>query len=345
MKEAGRRKTNLLPGFLGGTNKYKCLPGFEGGTPPYGKVEYLDDEPTGIVDQWQKDGSKMAQQMFGGATAPGYKSDFVYPYSHDMNDLGTGSRQYKDPLYKSPYAGNTSTVDGITFPTEGTSGTSGSGNGKAGSKKPGLFGKIKGTLSGLGGNMDFGNIVLLGNAMLTADQRTARAEGLRAPKSFVANPYEQDALQQLNKLHSDYYPVWAMNRELEGRGKSSIMQSGGLSAGQKMLGYMGLTNQTQQNNASALFEHQGRENALRSQAAKASLEAGNQSATRQQQAYQWDEDMLAKAHAAQENMLETSAYDRQNGLTQFFKNAWEKNQFDRTMNLYESQQKDDHAKT
>ena len=168
MKEAGRRKTNLLPGFLGGTNKYKCLPGFEGGT--------------------------------------------------------------------------------------------------------GFWG----TINQIGNSIDLGNITTLGSAFINAAQRDARAEGgLRAPKSFVANPYEQDALQQLNSLHSDYYPVWAQNRELEGRGKSSIMQSGGLSAGQKMLGYMGLTNQTQQNNASALFEHQGRENALRAQAAKASLEAGN----------------------------------------------------------------------
>lgn len=49
--------------------------------------------------------------------------------------------------------------------------------------------------------------------------------------------------------------------------------------------------------------------------------------------------MLARAHAAQENMLETSAYDRQNAWEQFFKNDWEKKQFDRTMNLYESNQK------
>lgn len=253
MKEAGRRKTNLLPGFLGGTNKYKCLPGFEGGTGFWGKA-------------W--------------------------------NTIGKG------------------------------------------------LGDVRDAVNQLGDNIDIGNVLTLGNAFLTAGQRDARAEGgLRAPKSFVANPYEQDALQQLNSLHSDYYPVWAQNREIEGRGKSSIMQSGGLSAGQKMLGYMGLTNQTQQNNASALFEHQGRENALRAQAARASLEAGNQSATRQQQAYQWDEDMLAKAHAARENMLETSAYDRQNALESFFANKFKKNQFDRTMNLYESQQKNDAAKT
>ena len=225
------------------------------------------------------------------------------------------------------------------------SGTGVTTNTDTDNKKPGFLSKLWGGIKGVGSGLDLGNIAQLANAYSIAAQRDARAEGLRAPKSFVANPYEQDALQQLNKLHSDYYPVWAMNRELEGRGKSSIAQSGGLAAGQKMLGYMGLTNQTQQNNMAALFEHQGRENALRAQAAKASLEAGNQSATRQQQAYQWDEDMLARAHAAQENMLETSAYDRQNGLTQFFKNAWEKNQFDRTMNLYESQQKDDRAKT
>jgi hypothetical protein len=55
--------------------------------------------------------------------------------------------------------------------------------------------------------------------------------------------------------------------------------------------------------------------------------------------------MSAKAHTARENMLETSAYDRQNALTQFFKNLWENNQFNRTMALYQSQQKNDEEKT
>jgi len=38
-----------------------------------------------------------------------------------------------------------------------------------------------------------------------------------------------------------------------------------------MLGAMGLANLTQQNMQQALFEHQGRENALRAQAANAAL--------------------------------------------------------------------------
>ena len=213
---------------------------------------------------------------------------------------------------------------------------------------PGYIGgtsKLWNTVKSIGSDLDLGNLAALGNAYISAAQRDARAEGgLRAPKSFVANQYEQDALQQLNSLHSDYYPVWAQNRELEARGKSSIAQSGGLSAGQKMLGYMGLANNTQQNNATALFNSQERQNALRAQAANAALQAGQNTATRQQQAYQWDEDMLAKAHAARENMLETSAYDRQNALTQFVANMFKRNQFNKVMDLYRDQQHYDKSK-
>ena len=208
---------------------------------------------------------------------------------------------------------------------------------------PGYIGgtsKLWNTVKSIGSDLDLGNLAALGNAYISAAQRDARAEGgLRAPKSFVANQYEQDALQQLNSLHSDYYPVWAQNRELEARGKSSIAQSGGLSAGQKMLGYMGLANNTQQNNATALFNSQERQNALRAQAANAALQAGQNTATRQQQAYQWDEDMLARAHAARLNLQETSAYDRQNALESFFHNRFKKNQFDRMMDLYQTDQK------
>ena len=192
---------------------------------------------------------------------------------------------------------------------------------------------------------NIGNIASLGNAYIMAAQRDARASGgIRAPKSFVANPYEQDALQVLNGLKTSYYPIWTQNRELEGRGKSSIAQSGGLSAGQRMLGYMGLTNQTQQNNAAAMFDHQMRQNGLSAQAANAALQAGQNAAQRQQQAYQWDEDMLAKAHAARENMLETSAYDRQNALNSFIANLFKRQQFDQTMGLYKEQQKIDRKK-
>jgi cellobiose-specific phosphotransferase system component IIA len=111
-----------------------------------------------------------------------------------------------------------------------------------------------------------------------------------------------------------------------------------------MLGYMGLANQTQQNNANALFNSQNTNNALASQYYKSLISANQEEARRGQQAYQWDEDMLAKAHAARENMLETSAYDRQNALNSFIANLFKRQQFDQTMGLYKEQQKIDRKK-
>lgn len=284
-----------------GKRKMNTNPGYLGGT-----LKKFDLGNENITDIWNKEADTLANNWY----------------------LPTNTNNLPKPT---PVI--TSAPQVTTNPTTTTN------TGTPGSKTPGFLSKLWGGIKNIGSNIDLGNITQLANAYSIAAQRDAIAEGLRAPRSFVANPYEQDALQQLNKLHSDYYPVWTQNRELEARGKSAIAQSGGLSAGQRMLGYMGLANKTQQNNAAALFEHQGRENALRAQAANAALQAGNQSATRQQQAYQWDEDMLAKANAARLNMWETSAYDRQNALESFFHNRFKKQQFDRTMNLYETDQK------
>jgi hypothetical protein len=136
-----------------------------------------------------------------------------------------------------------------------TNTTTTTNTGTSGSKTPGFLSKLWGSIKNAGSGLDFGNILTTADAFATAEQRKARAEGLRAPKSFVDNPYRRKALDELDRLQSDYYSVWAGNREKEAAGKSSIMQSGGLSAGQKMLGFMGLTNQTQQNNMATLFEH------------------------------------------------------------------------------------------
>jgi hypothetical protein len=112
-----------------------------------------------------------------------------------------------------------------------------------------------------------------------------------------------------------------------------------------MLGYMGLANQTQQNNANALFDSQNTNNALASQYYKSLISANQEEARRGQQAYQWDEDMLAKAHAAREGMYGTSDYDRQNAWLSYLNNRFKKNQFDQVMALYRSQADIDVAKT
>ena len=307
MVETGKRKPKDASGYLGGTlNKFSI-----------GKENYSIP----LTQRWNRDAAYLAG-IFSGARSP-YFTASTAPQTYEVD----GEPLPEVTITPTPAQTTTKTK---TNPFK--SAVKGVGKG---------FGALGTVLSGL----DFGNILTTANAYSIAAQRDARASGgIRSPKSFRANPYEQDALQQLNSLYSDYYPVWAQNRELEARGKSAIAQSGGLSAGQRMLGYMGLANNTQQNNATALFESRGRNNALRAQAANAALQAGQNTATRQQQAYQWDEDMLAKAHAARENMLETSAYDRQNALSSFISNLFNRYQFDQTMGLYKDQQKIDRKK-
>ena len=206
------------------------------------------------------------------------------------------------------------------------------------------LGKAWNWLKGVGNGTDWSNLSALANAYMIAARRDARAQGLRAPKSFTPTSGLNAALQGLGRLRSNYYPVWAQNREIESRGASAIAQSG-LNAGQRMLGYMGLANQTQQTNANALFSSQNNNNALASQYYKSLISANQEEARRGQQAYQWDEDMLAKAHAAREGMYGTSDYDRQNAWLSYLNNRFKKNQFDQVMALYRSQADIDTAKT
>ena len=83
---------------------------------------------------------------------------------------------------------------------------------RKGNVLPGYIGgtnKIWNTVKNIGSSLDWENIIPTATAFASAAQRDAQAEGgLRAPNSFRQNQYEQDALQELNKMHSDYYPVW-----------------------------------------------------------------------------------------------------------------------------------------
>lgn len=209
--------------------------------------------------------------------------------------------------------------------------------GTTGKRKIDWFGKLKGALGSLkGGNIDLENIIPTISGLGIANKQYAEASGpIRTPNIYTSNAYENLALDKLAGLKSDYYPIWSQLREQEGRGKNAILQSGGLGAGQRALAFMGLANQTQQNGMNALFEQQNRQNALDAQWANAALQAGAQTAARQMQANQFNEDMLAKAHAAQLQGKQLAMYNAQNALEQYFANRFKKNQFKQTMKLYQ----------
>lgn len=141
-------------------------------------------------------------------------------------------------------------------------------------------------------------------------------------------------IPKMMALRQDYYPMWQQNREIEARGRAATRASGGLSAGQKALAYANLYNNTQMNNAKAMFDTQLANNQLRSRAYETALNVGNQDASRKQQANIFNTEMLAKAHNASLQGRQMAMYNGINALQSFFANQFKLKQFNDTMGLY-----------
>lgn len=156
------------------------------------------------------------------------------------------------------------------------------------------------------------------------------------PNSFKQNQYI-GALNDLDKLHIDYLPIANEQRAAEARVNRAIDYSGGLSTGQRATNRIASNLNTQNAIANGLMNWQKWNNELRSAAAQARLNVGQQEAQRRQQAEQWDADTYAKAHAAREQQKNMGWYNMQNALEQYTANEFKRNQFNRTMDLYEQE--------
>lgn len=207
-------------------------------------------------------------------------------------------------------------------------------------------GYLGGTLKKFSLGVEMGNLLPLINAYAIASASDARAKGVHRANSlaYATNPYGNAAMERLSGLRQDYYPVFSKNREIEARAWNGIRNSGGLSAGQSALFGALLSNQTQQNNADAIFNSQMANNQLISQAEKAKIALGDSNATRAMQGYQWDTDYFAKGHGAQSKIYATNDYIRQDALTQYFKNLDTNRKYLGALSLYKDQQKIDRDK-
>ena len=162
----------------------------------------------------------------------------------------------------------------------------------------------------------------------------ARRQEVYRSNTFKANPYAQIAINDLDKLSINPYPIMQQQRAAEARSAGAITQSGGLSAGQRALSRIASLNATQQNIANAISAIQSQNNQYRANAAQARLTVGNQEATRRQAAEQWDTDMYAKAHAARQQGMQMGMYNFQNALEQYFANEFKRKQFNDQLSLY-----------
>ena len=191
------------------------------------------------------------------------------------------------------------------------------------------------SLGKIGSYLDGNLITSLANIWGANKQYNEASQPLRITSVGAENPYELDALNKLSSLKLNYYPIERQNRQIEGRTRSTIANSGGLSAGQKALLYRQLSLDTQRNNMLALMDINKQNNAYTSQAEQAKLTTGQHSAQLKQQANMFNEEMLAKAHNAAIQGRQMSLFNAMNALSNYYANAFKKKQFDRTMNLYQ----------
>lgn len=186
-----------------------------------------------------------------------------------------------------------------------------------------------------------GNVITSGIGALGGLSQWLEAKNSTPKKtnSYRANPYEQEALTTLASLDINPYPITTQLRNAEARSNKAIDMSGGLSTGQRTLSRLAALHNTQQNIANMSASLQNQRNQYKSAYATAALNAGQADRQAQMAAYQWDEDMYAKAHAARQQGMQMGTWNMLNQLQQYWANEFKRQQFNETMGLYKQDQK------
>lgn len=204
---------------------------------------------------------------------------------------------------------------------------------------PGYFlgkdwlGKAKNTLKTIGNEVYNSIPAITGIGIGLQQYNQAANQDIYKPYSFKSNEYK-GALNELDKLHINQFPVTNEIRNAQARTDRAITQSGGLSTGQRATNTIAAAFNTQNAIANALTKLQEINNNYRAQAAQARLNVGEQEAQRKQQAMQWDADTYAKGHAARLQGMQMGLYNIQNALEQHLANTDKRNQFKKIMNMY-----------
>lgn len=159
------------------------------------------------------------------------------------------------------------------------------------------------------------------------------------PNTYASNPYENEALSTLAGLRMNPYPIITQLRDAEYRQNRAIDIAGGLSGSQRNAIRMANLNTTQKNIANLLSSIQQQNNAYRSNYAQTAINAGQASRTARMDANRWDLDYYSKAHAARNKGIQTGIANMLAQAQQYQANEFKRNQFNRTMSLYEADQK------
>lgn len=191
-----------------------------------------------------------------------------------------------------------------------------------------------------------GNLIPSGLGMLASIGQyiDASSQDIRSPQIYSANPYEQSALNDLSGLRINQYPVINQINNATARADQALNMSGGLSGYQRArLRNANLLN-TQKSISDSLISAQTQNNAYKANLANAKMQLGNQYAQRMQQSRMFNEEMLAKAHAARQQGKQMGMYNFLNQLQSYYANEFKRRQFNDTIGLYRQQQNLDKAR-
>lgn len=208
---------------------------------------------------------------------------------------------------------------------------------QSGAKAPGFkSGKMPGFAEGRWGNLIPSAI---GAAASLGQILSASGEDLYAPNIYSANPYEQSALNDLAGLRINEYPILNRLNQQRAEADFGIDNSGGLGGGQRARIRSANLASTQRSIADAMINIQAQNNQYRSQLASAKMNLGAQRAQRQQAANQYRSEMLARAHGAKQQGIQTGISNLVAQIQNYYANDFKRRQFNETMDLYRQDQK------
>ena len=174
----------------------------------------------------------------------------------------------------------------------------------------------------------------VGTAMSLEQMYQAYMNKPKKPDTYVANPYENEALTTLAGLRVNPYPIMGQLRSAEARTNRAVDIAGGLSGAQRAYSRLGALNTTQNNIANLLMNAQLQDNQYKTNYAQQALNAGNATRTARMTANQYDLDYFSKAHAARQKGMQTGAANLLEQLQQYTANEFKRDQFDRMYGLY-----------
>ena len=158
------------------------------------------------------------------------------------------------------------------------------------------------------------------------------------------NPYERKAADIMaGRVMSAYPQMRAITNEQAAQ-TYRINQSGGLSAMQKTMANLTNNMNSKIARANALANVQQINNQFAKENAELLNNMGNTARDATLRAQMFNEQQTAAAHAAKTQGLNMAKRNMLDYATQFAKNAWEKNQFDRMMELYWENVRNDRLK-